>query len=1518
LGFNIDLAEDDHSQFHVGGWISIMGLVILVSIAINLVINSDNLVFAAVTQSSRNIPIVVPVDTNVLSNFGSGGVAAAEANNDVLVLGKDKFNDTTIIPSSSTAETTELPHYSYDFNGSIIVDQAYTPLVNNRLGGNSHPSYLLDQARNQYIVLLKPAAVSTSSDSPILTQLTEDEGVEKQQQQKDRVRVMAAQAAREGGQVTRIYENLDGYAVRAPADDPRFVERLRNDPRVAHVEEDQIVYAMLQSLPTGINRIDADLSNAKSGDGTGSVNVDVAVLDSGIDSAHPDLTVYRSKTFVSGTSSAKDDNGHGTFVAGIIGAKDDDAGVVGVVPGARLWAVKVLDRSGNGLISDIIAGIDYIVQNAKEIDAANLSFGCECSSSALNSAINKAVSAGISFAVAAGNNAKNANSFSPANNPNVIAVSAITDSDGKCGAKGPPTGFGADDRLASFSNYGSTISIGAPGVEILTTSMNGGYVKVSGTSAAAPHAAGAAALYKAANPSATPSQVKSALISNAVKSSVSTCDGNGFGYFSGDKDTFREPLLYLKGMGPTSDSGNNAPLVNRAPTADSKSISLKANAAIDVILSGNDLDNDPISFSVVDLPKNGQLLSVSSNTVRYVPKSGFMGQDSFTYLSHDDKGASSTNKATVSLTVSQMAVCETLSSNAVIASGDDGNVPSNVLDNNLNTRWSNLGQGSWIQLDLGAKKSICSVDIAWYLGDQRQNNFVISVSDDGTTFTNKFSGTSSGATTSPEKYNMPAGTEGRYVRVTVNGNTQNEWASITEIAVFGGATSGGGGSNVIGTLFHKWQTSAGSNTWSSYASLSGAMAPNTDLAVAMNSDGRLQVFVVGTNNQLYFKTQTAAGSSTWSSSWTSLGGIIKADTSPAVARNSDGRLQVFVVGTNSELYSKTQTAAGSSTWSAWTSLGGTVRANTDHVVIPNSDGRLQVFVVSTNNALYYKVQTSPGSSTWSGWTSLGGIIKENTSPAVASNSDGRLEAFVIGMNSELYHKAQTSAGSSTWSSSWTSLGGGLRAGTDPVVIVNSDGRLQVFVVGTNNQLYYKTQASAGSSTWSSSWTSLGGGIKADISPAVARNNDGRLQVFVVGTNNQLYYKTQRSAGSSTWSSSWTYLGGTLRENTDPAVVPNSDGRLDAFVMSPTGPANQRPTADSKSVTTNINTPVDITLSGNDPDNDPITFSIVDQPTRGTLSAITSQNTVRYTPNTGYVGADSFTYIARDSKGATSISKASVSITVSSTDTGTNDKFGIKKMYATKSGGEEWYMNMPSPTNDPRFNSGGVSLTKNADGYSYKVESTQVRFRAFTSSGYNPNLITTLNQQQLATKGYMQSPNDWKNVEITGYFKVNSHTSGTANGGVHLVLSSRGGTHSSNAPCEGTAYHSNLYQTGSVKFQKELRHPDAYASNGPQKSGATNTLLGRGWFGFKAVVYTSPIDGSVKLEQYIDDTANNNWRKLLEFKDNGNNWFVSENLCGGTLGQMISWGGPWALFRWDNIDDMDIKDFSVREIVPSSV
>ena len=119
------------------------------------------------------------------------------------------------------------------------------------------------------------------------------------------------------------------------------------------------------------------------------------------------------------------------------------------------------------------------------------------------------------------------------------------------------------------------------------------------------------------------------------------------------------------------------------------------------------------------------------------------------------------------------------------ASGfDTGNPPSNAIDNNFGTRWANPLIGSWIGVDLGSTKSICSVDIAWYNGNQRQYHFVIATSTDGTTFTNKFSGDSSGTTLNSEKYTF-ASTNARYVRVTVNGNTQNNYATLYELDVFG-------------------------------------------------------------------------------------------------------------------------------------------------------------------------------------------------------------------------------------------------------------------------------------------------------------------------------------------------------------------------------------------------------------------------------------------------------------------------------------------------------------------------------------------------------------------------------------------------------------------------------------------------------------------------------------------------------------------------------------------------------------
>jgi len=379
-----------------------------------------------------------------------------------------------------------------------------------------------EKVPNQYIVVLK--------DNNLLSP--------------GKVKLLAGEATNQGAALRHIYDNaLGGFAIKVPNE--KALEAIMKFPEVDYVEPDIKVKAFAQSLPTGIDRVDADLSSTKSGDGSGTVNVDIAILDTGIDLSHPDLNIYSQVTFVSGTSSGNDDNGHGTAVAGIAAAKDNSDGVVGIAPGARLWSVKVLDSSGNGFTSDIIEGIDYVTAHANEIDAANMSFGGEGSSTALRTAIINSVSAGVTYAAAAGNDDKDALTVIPASYPEVIAVSAIVDTDGKCGGLSSSTTAGNDDTLADFSNFGSVVDIAAPGVLIKSTARGSSYTNsFSGTSASTPHVTGAAALYSSENPNATPSDIRNAL-RNSGSSPATICDGNGHGYFTGDPDNSAEPLLYV-------------------------------------------------------------------------------------------------------------------------------------------------------------------------------------------------------------------------------------------------------------------------------------------------------------------------------------------------------------------------------------------------------------------------------------------------------------------------------------------------------------------------------------------------------------------------------------------------------------------------------------------------------------------------------------------------------------------------------------------------------------------------------------------------------------------------------------------------------------------------------------------------------------------------------------------------------------------------------------------------------------
>ena len=377
-------------------------------------------------------------------------------------------------------------------------------------------------------------------------------------------------ASEHGLSIIHVYKHaLKGYNAIIPISK---LDQVKNDPRVSYVEKDQKVFAFdkpphshptgddseqssqsSQVLPTGVDRINADLSSTVAGNGAGTVDVDIAIIDTGIDTKHPDLNVI-NHVRCTGTGPNKDQNGHGTHVAGTVAALDNNIGVVGVAPGAKLWGVKVLDATGSGTLGCVIAGIDYVTSHAAEIEVANMSLGCKCTSSALNTAIAESVAAGIVYAVAAGNNAEDAATFSPANHDDVITVSAIADFDGMSGGLADTiVNFrdcieDMDDSFACFSNFGSLIELAAPGVAILSTWLDGGYYTISGTSMASPHVAGAAALYMANNPNAEPADVRDALIAAGTPQ----YEPNGFTVnpdsFTEDPDNFPEPLLDVSGL----------------------------------------------------------------------------------------------------------------------------------------------------------------------------------------------------------------------------------------------------------------------------------------------------------------------------------------------------------------------------------------------------------------------------------------------------------------------------------------------------------------------------------------------------------------------------------------------------------------------------------------------------------------------------------------------------------------------------------------------------------------------------------------------------------------------------------------------------------------------------------------------------------------------------------------------------------------------------------------------------------
>lgn len=306
-----------------------------------------------------------------------------------------------------------------------------------------------------------------------------------------------ASAAAVGGHVTHIYSHvLSGFSAHMSATAAQMIKT--KNPLIRNCTQDRLASipptivgtitkggppiggggGSTQTVPWGVKRVG----------GPGSSSGTAWIIDTGIDLTHPDLNVSTTDniSFLANDPSPNDANGHGTHVAGIIAAKNNSFGVVGVAAGARVVSVRVLDATGNGPDSGVIAALDYVVAKNRPGDVINLSL-VTSPLPELDQAVVAAGQAGYYVSIAAGNNSANANNYSPAraNGTNVYTVSAID----------------SKDVFARYSNWGNPpIDFAEPGSSILSTYIGGTYATLSGTSMAAPHLAGILLLHGGTQP----------------------------------------------------------------------------------------------------------------------------------------------------------------------------------------------------------------------------------------------------------------------------------------------------------------------------------------------------------------------------------------------------------------------------------------------------------------------------------------------------------------------------------------------------------------------------------------------------------------------------------------------------------------------------------------------------------------------------------------------------------------------------------------------------------------------------------------------------------------------------------------------------------------------------------------------------------------------------------------------------------------------------------------------------------
>jgi hypothetical protein len=742
--------------------------------------------------------------------------------------------------------------------------------------------------------------------------------------------------------------------------------------------------------------------------------------------------------------------------------------------------------------------------------------------------------------------------------------------------------------------------------------------------------------------------------------------------------------------------------------------------------------------------------------------------------------------------------CGTLPIRSVtVSSYDLSSPPSHAVDNNMDTKWSNNGADSWISFNLGSSKIICSADISWYRGNLRQVSFVVSTSSDGYSYKSVYSGKTSGVTPYFERYEF-GDVNANYLKITVKGNTENNWASITEVGIsgYGGSVDASGRST---TSYNNDQDSVRTSSDNSAPTLS---IQTLDAQTSTNPKYVYEPYLELTGENEY--QEVISGSSL--------------------------QPTIFSVG-------------------AWFNTASSYSSNS---FIVNKGGQ-------------------------------------------GSEAAGKNMNFGIWMTSleKIQGGFETKDGTNYYATSSNAYNDGIWH----YAVATYDGR--------NVRLYVDGAQVASKTAYNKVPDNTG------MQPLRIGANSLTLNGYFTGSVDEIRVWNGRALTSSEVASA--YNNGIF--NSNGQVVYLSFSSLETI---PPTIISKSPDGGAAGVTTD--TVVDIVFSEDMRSSsvNPKTIQLKEVSTNTILPTTVNEaaGSVVMDPTADLEYATKYEVrVIGGSSGVKDLAGnplANDAVWSFTTIASSSDPFGVKKIYPTKSGGDQWYMNMDGPTSDGRFNP-QATITKNLDGSWKMLSTTKVRMDVWTtgSSPVHPNKggMDTYYIPTIENRGYWYRADDWKDVEMTGYFRLNN------NAQEEFTYYTRSVQHTDNHNgCGGGSYKLDLGFDGTVYFNKEEWHV-SYVGGQPRvsKDVGLGPIQGK-WVGFKGIMYNIIEDGkiSVKLEIWLDRDNDNTWTKAHEYTDTGD-WGTDGGHCGGAPDQLITWGSPYATYRWDEVTDVDFKNLSVREI-----